>query len=202
MTAGIHRLYRSAEVHSRGPTDVWPTYDVGDRRSSGREQATHPHRVTDRGGEPEPLGDPRQSSVTECSEQAHRLHPPEGLFDPFAHGLTDDVARIAWRASIDGTPPGALAATYGFFPAERTPATNDSWRHPLLPPTFPLPGGRRCTRASASSRSAMFPAGAAAVSTTRPWRLFLSIRTVAVYARRDVCPFAFRHKRLSRSVVD
>jgi hypothetical protein len=44
---------------------------------------------------------PRAATVASLEQTAHRFHPAERLFDSFAHPLTDRVAGMAHRTSIN-----------------------------------------------------------------------------------------------------
>src|SRR6266705_1376752 len=65
-------------------------------------QLPHSHQVVSGGREDEDPVDAFGAAMAQLAQQAHRLEPTEDLFDPFALLLTDLIALVARRATIDG----------------------------------------------------------------------------------------------------
>src|SRR5512138_1619531 len=74
---------------------------------AGSERA-HPDQIVGGGGEEEDPVHPVDAPVPQLAQLAHRLHPAEDLFNPFAHPLTHGIPRVPRRAPVDG-PAGRLA---------------------------------------------------------------------------------------------
>ena len=70
--------------------------------SSGRLQRTHADQVIRRGGEEKLPIDPRAAAMVELAQIPDGLHPAEDFFDALTSALTEIVARVARRASVQG----------------------------------------------------------------------------------------------------
>src|SRR6516225_4658269 len=67
-----------------------------------REEASHPDDVVGGGREGEDPLHEGAAAMAKLPEAADRLHPPEGLLDELPFTLTDRVARVPRRPSVDG----------------------------------------------------------------------------------------------------
>src|SRR6266404_352381 len=65
-------------------------------------QLSHSHQVVSGRREDEDPVHAFGAAMAQLAQQAHRLQPTEDLFDPFALLLTDLIALVARRATIDG----------------------------------------------------------------------------------------------------
>src|SRR5712691_509487 len=75
---------------------------VGGLASCGGFQRAHAHQVVRRRGEEKLPVHAGPATMMEFAETADRLHPAEDFFDPFAHALTDVVARVPRRPLVQG----------------------------------------------------------------------------------------------------
>jgi len=72
------------------------------RRSSGyRRQVSNSYQVVSRGGELEDPTHQLQAAVARLAQQPDGLQPTEDLFHSFAFPLTNQIARMTGRASIN-----------------------------------------------------------------------------------------------------
>src|SRR6266566_4941107 len=67
-------------------------------------QLSDSYQVVSGGGEDEDPVHPFGTSMAQLAQQSNRLQPAEYLFDPFALTLTDLIALMAGRATVDSRP--------------------------------------------------------------------------------------------------
>src|SRR5205809_980855 len=74
---------------------------VASRGSCGGFQRAHADQVVRRRGEEKLPVHAGPATMTELAKSADGLHPPEDLFDAFAHALTDGVAGVPRRPAVE-----------------------------------------------------------------------------------------------------
>src|SRR4029453_12352762 len=78
----------------------------------GRQEPSQPHDVVRRRGEGEDPGDQRPATMAEFAQPTDRFHPAETLLHQLAFLLTDRIARVTCRATIDRA---AAVRTWGIL---------------------------------------------------------------------------------------
>jgi hypothetical protein len=69
-------------------------------------------QIVDRRCKGEHPADPFEAAISGLARQTHRLDPAKDLFHPLALSLTDGVARVPSRATINGTGPILLGLAW------------------------------------------------------------------------------------------
>src|SRR5712691_3044019 len=83
----------------------WPPRDAGavTSRSRGpREQCAQADQIVGRRGEGHDPIDEGAAAMPELPQAAHGFHPPEDLFDQLPFSLTDGIAGVTRRPTING----------------------------------------------------------------------------------------------------
>jgi len=68
-------------------------------------ELTHPYQVVRCHGEGKMSADSPHATELDLLHEAHRLQPAEDLFDPLPLLLTDSVAKVSRRPTVNGTGP-------------------------------------------------------------------------------------------------
>src|SRR5260370_41536940 len=92
----------------QGPTRVVKSIGaamVGALGSCGGGQRAHADQVVRRRGEEKLPVHTGSATMTELAQPADRLHPAEDFFDALAHALTDVVAGVPRRPSVQHAAP-------------------------------------------------------------------------------------------------
>src|SRR6266566_7870788 len=166
LISGVCKLFRSNSMPCR--THVHLDLQRWDCR-----KVSHAHQVVGCAGEGEDPVHFAHSAMPHFAQQGDRLQPTETLFDALSLLLTETIAGMLCRASVDCAPtaPCQVLRHMGVTPRCRHSATKSRVSKPLSPPTVTgfVPG--ICSSiTSAASRSAVPLATNTSAATISPLR--------------------------------